>query len=160
MDKMAERVRIVDGVETSLVDLGYTNCGLDDNWQACGTGAFGSFHDEEGNPLINKDPFPNMKSMVDHGHTLGMKVGWYMNNCICREGSHGGWRGEVNITKHMTKSAQAVADYGFDGLKLDGCGEFMNLTWWAELLNATGRPVMIENCHWGGTVPGQTSGDA
>lgn len=158
MDKMAQRVRTVDGVKTSLLDLGYNNCGLDDNWQACGQGAFGSFHDAEGNPLINTDLFPNLKGMVDYGHKLGMRVGWYMNNCICREGSNG-WKGEVNITKHMTKSAQAVADYGFDGLKLDGCGEFMNLTWWAELLNATGRPVMIENCHWGGTVPGQTDGD-
>jgi hypothetical protein len=23
---------------------------------------------------------------------------------------------------------------------------------WAELINATGRPIMIENCHWGKTV--------
>ena len=29
-----------------------------------------------------------------------------------------------------------------------GCGQFRNLTWWAELLNKTGRPIMIENCHW------------
>jgi len=158
MDKMAQRVRAVDGTNTSLLDLGYDNCGLDDNWQACGAGAFGSFHDEAGNPIINTDRFPNMKGMTDHGHRLGLRVGWYMNNCICREGTRS-WQGDVNITKHMTRSAQAVADFGFDGLKLDGCGEFMNLTWWSELLNATGRPVMIENCHWGGTVPGQTGGD-
>ncbi len=25
--------------------------------------------------------------------------------------------------------------------------------YWAELLNATGKPVIIENCHWGNTVP-------
>lgn len=158
MGKMAERARLVDGVKTSLLDLGYNNCGLDDNWQACGAGAFGSFHDAQGNPIINVDLFPDMKGMTDYGHRLGLRVGWYMNNCICREGSHG-WKGDVNITKHMTRSAQAVSDYGFDGLKLDGCGEFMNLSWWAELLNATGRPVMIENCHWGGTVPGQVGGD-
>jgi len=79
-----------------------------------------------------------------------------MNNCICQEHS---WKGEDNITKHMERSARAVAEYGFDGVKLDGCGQFRNLTWWAELLNATGRKILIENCHWGGTVPGQTSGD-
>lgn len=157
MDRMAERTRKVDGVNTSFFDLGYNNCGLDDNWQQCGAGAFGSFHDAEGHPIINTDRFPDMKSMTDYGHELGLSVGWYMNNCICKEKS---WKGDDNITKHMEMSAQAVADYGFDGVKLDGCGQFRNLTWWAELLNATGRPIMIENCHWGGTVPGQTSGDA
>lgn len=35
----------------------------------------------------------------------------------------------------------------------DACGEFENLTVWAELINATGRPMMIENCHWGGDAP-------
>jgi len=155
-EKMAQRTRQVDGVNTSLVDVGFNNCGLDDNWQGCGAGAFGSFHDAEGNPIINKALFPDMKAMTDHGHKLGLRVGWYMNNCICQEHS---WKGMDNIAKHMEKSAQAVADYGFDGLKLDGCGEFRNLTWWAELLNATGREIMIENCHWGGTVPNQTTGD-
>lgn len=28
-----------------------------------------------------------------------------------------------------------------------------NLTWWAELLNATGKHVLIENCHQGRTTP-------
>ena len=26
---------------------------------------------------------------------------------------------------------------------------------WARLLNATGQPVLLENCHQGGLVPGQ-----
>ena len=34
---------------------------------------------------------------------------------------------------------------GFDGLKLDSCSQFNNLTWWAALLNATGREILIEN---------------
>ena len=37
MDRMAARTRLVNGKKTSLLDLGYNNCGLDDNWQACGT---------------------------------------------------------------------------------------------------------------------------
>lgn len=156
MDKMAQKTRSVDGVPTSLLDLGYNNCGLDDNWQQCNAGAFNSFHDIDGYPIINTDLFPDMKGMTDHGHALGLRVGWYMNNCICQEHS---WKGETNISKHMEQSAKAVADYGFDGVKLDGCGQFRNLTWWANLLNATGRQILIENCHWGGTVPGQTSGD-
>eukprot|EP00041_Stephanoeca_diplocostata_P015730 m.301214 g.301214 ORF g.301214 m.301214 type:complete len:548 (+) comp20137_c0_seq3:73-1716(+) len=155
MDKMAERTRTVDGKATSLLDLGYANCGLDDNWQACGKGVNGSFHDAKGAPIINTDRFPDMSSMTAHGHAKGIRVGWYMNNCICGEHQFSG----DMIAAVMESSAKAVAEYGYDGLKLDGCSQFRNLTWWASLLNATGRHILIENCHWGGTVPGQTTGD-
>ena len=37
MDGMMRKDRTVDGVPTSLCDLGYCDVGLDDNWQACGT---------------------------------------------------------------------------------------------------------------------------
>ena len=37
MDGMISRSRSVDGVPTSLCDLGYCDVGLDDNWQACGS---------------------------------------------------------------------------------------------------------------------------
>ena len=141
----------------SLLDLGYNNVGLDDNWQACKTGIDASFHGPEGKPLVNHDRFPSMSGMTAYGHAKGLKVGWYGNNCICAE--HQKWSPEY-IAKHMQQSAKAAADYGFDGIKLDGCGEFRNLTWWSKLLNETGRPIMIENCHWGQTVPGQTTGDA
>ena len=33
VDKMVERTRLVDGKPASLLDLGYANVGLDDNWQ-------------------------------------------------------------------------------------------------------------------------------
>ena len=33
----------------------------------------------------------------------------------------------------------------FDGIKLDDCGQFQNLTKWERLINATGRAVLIEN---------------
>jgi len=47
---------------------------------------------------------------------------------------------------------QAIADFGFDGIKLDNCGVFLNMSYFAELLNATGRPILVEECHWGGGV--------
>ncbi|EDQ90448.1 uncharacterized protein MONBRDRAFT_3278, partial [Monosiga brevicollis MX1] len=83
MAAMVNRSRLVVGQPTSLHDLGYQDVGLDDNWQACGAGHQGSFFSEDGTPLINTDRFPNMTAMVEHGHALGLKVGWYMNNCIC-----------------------------------------------------------------------------
>eukprot|EP01060_Flectonema_neradi_P004609 TRINITY_DN129_c0_g1_i1.p1 TRINITY_DN129_c0_g1~~TRINITY_DN129_c0_g1_i1.p1 ORF type:complete len:413 (+),score=99.17 TRINITY_DN129_c0_g1_i1:62-1300(+) len=157
MDKVAERTRMVNGKLTSMADLGYVAVGLDDNWQACGTGVNGSFHDAAGHPLINTKTFPSMKGMTDYGHAKGLRVGWYMNNCICAE-KH--FTDPTYIQKHMEESVKAIVAAGFDGVKLDGCGQFRNLTWWGQLLNETGRSVMIENCHWGGTVPGQTTGDA
>eukprot|EP00463_Aulacantha_scolymantha_P002806 TRINITY_DN354_c0_g1_i2.p1 TRINITY_DN354_c0_g1~~TRINITY_DN354_c0_g1_i2.p1 ORF type:complete len:275 (+),score=54.55 TRINITY_DN354_c0_g1_i2:496-1320(+) len=67
---------------------------------------------------------------------------------------------QTDIRNHMERSVAAIVSLGFDGVKLDGCGQFRNLTWWYNLINATGREVLIENCHWGGTVPNSTGGDA
>jgi len=53
MDGMVSKARTVDGVPTSLCDLGYCDVGLDDNWQECG--AYGSenftYHAEDVNKL-------------------------------------------------------------------------------------------------------------
>ena len=35
----------------------------------------------------------------------------------------------------------------FDAVKIDQCGSAMNMSLWAALINATGRPMMLENCH-------------
>jgi hypothetical protein len=77
-------------------------------------------------------------------------MGWYHNNCICAESSF------PDVMAHYRGDVAAIAALGFDGVKLDGCGEFRNLSLWAELLNATGVPVMIENCHWGADLPTHT----
>lgn len=87
MDGMVSKNRTVDGVPTSLCDLGYCDVGLDDNWQLCGS--YGpqnyTYHDENGAPVINTTSFPDMKQMVDYAHELGLTAGWYGNNCICRD---------------------------------------------------------------------------
>jgi hypothetical protein len=80
----------------SLSDLGFTSVGLDDAWQgfdsgrpgidACQQGYNGTFHDEHGNPLWAKATFPDPAGMVAKAHSLGLKAGWYMNNC--REWAH------------------------------------------------------------------------
>lgn len=76
MRAMVDRSLTVDGKPTSMLDLGYANCGLDDNWQQCGAGVRGSFTDAAGNPIINTTAFPSMKGMVDFAHSLGLKAGW------------------------------------------------------------------------------------
>jgi hypothetical protein len=150
VDAMVDKSRSVNGKPTSLVDLGYITVGLDDNWQACGTGVDGSFHDASGNPLINLQRFPDMKGMCDYAHGKGAKMGWYHNNCDCSENQK--WN-STYVDQHYHGDVNAIVGYGFDEVKLDGCGEFLNLTYWAQLLNESGRPVLIENCHWGGDSP-------
>mmetsp|Transcript_11280 Transcript_11280/g.23693 ORF Transcript_11280/g.23693 Transcript_11280/m.23693 type:complete len:434 (+) Transcript_11280:62-1363(+) len=141
--------RMVDGVPTSLCDLGYCDVGLDDNWQKCGGGHQYHYHDDSGIPIINQDRFPDMINMTAYAHKLGLTAGWYGNNCICSEketATEAMYRGDV----------AALTVFGFDAVKLDGCGTQRDLDLWSSLLNGTGRPVMIENCHWGGTVPNET----
>jgi len=65
MDGMVSRNRTVNGVPTSLCDLGYCDVGLDDNWQVCGgrTQTY-SYHDDAGRPIVNEERFPDMKAMT------------------------------------------------------------------------------------------------
>jgi len=149
MDEMVAKKRKVDGVPTSLCDLGYCDVGLDDNWQKCGAGNKYHYHDDSGIPIVNTDRFPDMIAMTSHAHKLGLTAGWYGNNCICAE--------HETATEAMYQSdVAALTVFGFDAVKLDGCGTQLDLDLWARLLNGTGRRVMIENCHWGGTVPNAT----
>ena len=83
-----------------------------------------------------------------------------MNNCICNEHE---FTNPVMISKIYKSSVKAIVDLGFDGMKLDGCSEFHNTSLWSGLMNASGRPVLVENCHntnqpktindWGGQCP-------
>lgn len=138
----------------SLLDLGYNDVGLDDNWQACGQGVGNSFHDKDGNPLLNKERFPDMKGMVDYIHSLGLKAGWYHNNCICQEKNADLWPAQGGQKKgypHYQGDVNATVHFGYDSVKLDGCGAFLDLDLYYELYSPNN--IMIENCHWGVDTP-------
>eukprot|EP01043_Picozoa_sp_COSAG02_P000881 COSAG02_NODE_18_length_54986_cov_345.599322_15_plen_506_part_00 len=75
-----------------------------------------------------------------------------MNNCLCSENQ---FTDPAQIAMIVRRSADAVARLGFKSLKLDSCGQFNNMTLWAEELNATGVAIAIENCHQGGMTPGE-----
>lgn len=80
-------------------------------------------------------------------------------NCIC-EDHCGSKRWDPSAPESETKcyegDAAALIEFGFDAVKLDGCGAQLNLDLWANLFNASGKHIMIENCHWGRTVPNAT----
>ena len=84
---LADRSRLVDGIPTSLVDLGYVDAGLDDCWQLCGQ--YGSlnytYHNSSGWPQVNFSRFPSMAGMVDVAHSFGLRAGFYSNNCKCKD---------------------------------------------------------------------------
>ena len=140
---LADRSRLVDGKPTSLLDLGYDRIGMDDNWQACGTGVNGSFHAADGTPLWNTTRFPDVRAMNARIHQLGLKSDWYINNCICPE------TGKLPPGVADAGNAKALPMLGFDGVKIDGCGPDRNVTRFAQLVDAVsgGRHIMIEDCN-------------
>ena len=73
MEGMVNRARFGHtGQPTSLCELGYCDVGLDDNWQECGSpeAAPGmNYHDINGNPIVNRKRFPDLKQMTDFAHS-------------------------------------------------------------------------------------------
>lgn len=134
---------------TSILDLGFSDVGLDDGWQACGAGVHGSFHAANGTPTVN-ERFPDLEAMVEKAHELGCTAGWYANNCVCSESD---FTGKGEIKTHFEGDVQALNDYGFDSVKLDHCGEFNDQDEWEKYIRRGGRTILVENCHWVGLVP-------
>uniref|UniRef100_A0A6U4G2I8 Alpha-galactosidase n=1 Tax=Phaeomonas parva TaxID=124430 RepID=A0A6U4G2I8_9STRA len=139
----------------SLKDLGYIEVGLDDSYQLCRSGEHNSFHAWTNDrdklvAMIDTRKFPDMKGMVDYAHERGLKAGFYANNCICMEMNY---HKNEEIEAHYQGDAFDMLHYGFDSIKLDGCGEFKDLERWQRTLNATGKYYAIESCHWGLDAP-------
>jgi alpha-galactosidase len=150
MAGMVSRRNSVDGVPTSLLDLGYSMVGLDDGWQQCGS--YGpekfTYHNASGYPVVNLSRFPSLSNMTAYAHSLGLKAGWYQNDCVCQDhcADEMCYAGDV----------RALLDFGFDGIKLDECGLQKDLDLWASLIASHGKAIEIENCHWGRTTPNAT----
>ena len=64
-----------------------------------------------------------------------------MNGCACGERKERlvNYQGDI----------QRLHEFGFDAAKFDGCGAQTNMTYYAELMKATGKSYAVENCHWG-----------
>ena len=91
-------------------------CSVDD----CVHG-FCTYHDNvTGMPKPRLDRFPDMKNMVEKGHAMGLKVGIYLNNCICMEAG--------NAHTHYEEDAAWLVSMGFDEVKIDNCGNSQNVT--------------------------------
>jgi alpha-galactosidase len=87
VDALVVRNRTVAGRSghTSLFDMGYSTCGIDEGWEACGAGVNHTQHDAQGNPMVDTKKFPDMGKLVEYGHSKDVKMGWYFNGCACGE---------------------------------------------------------------------------
>jgi len=69
------------------------------------------------------------------------------NNCACAD--------HCTDLKCFLGDVNAVVRWGFDSLKVDGCGKQENIQLWYDLFNWTlsntpgGKPILLENCHNG-----------
>lgn len=96
-----------------------------------------------------------MNALVDTGHAMNLTVSWYGNACACDSENSYNHSTQPTIDQAIRGTVAATVEFGFNGLKLDSCSQFNNMTQWADEIDATGRPILLENCHQGGLVPGQ-----
>ena len=93
----------------SLLDAGYESIGIDEGWENC-SGSDPNHglrqHDADGFPMIDTHKFPDMKQLVDYGHSKKVKMGWYLNGCACGERKERALNYEGDIQK--------LAEFGFD----------------------------------------------
>jgi len=159
IDAVTARWLTVRGKKTSLADIGFNRVGIDSGWASC-TGVNGSWHDKQGHFIINTTKFPNMRAMVDHGHSKGVLMGFYLNQDLdpgyhmCKsEGSIPGAAANTGNFRSYKLDSEGAAALGFDSVKFDNGGGNDNMTLWATAINATGRQMMLENSNNGGYVP-------
>ena len=124
---------------------------MDDAWQLCGSYGENNYTYHNAStyaPVVDMSLFPDFNIMTGYAHDLGLTAGWYGNNCICRD--------HCDTDECYQADVDALIGYGFDSVKLDGCGKQLDLDKWASMFNASGNPILIENCHWGNTIPTPT----
>jgi hypothetical protein len=130
------------GAMVSLADMGYRDVGLDAGYEMVGQGYMGSCHTESGHMLINTTRFPSFKQMTGTAHALNLTASWYLNSDPCKG------LNETAVGQTYRPDSEDAVRYGFDGVKFDSQpgGPNSNITEWAIALNATGKPMLIENC--------------
>ena len=175
IDALVDESRSVDGVATSLRDIGYNTVGIDDCWQDCLSplSLNGSYHSSTGDPLVDKERFPKgLRALSDYGAKRGIKLGWYGNNCD--ESSGPGGRGpkycsengklETDWPLARKGDVRALLAANFSSIKLDNpnCGANGDLAaYYNEVKEQQRRtsgsknsqPIIIENCHYNTSFP-------
>lgn len=168
----------VAGKRISLRDLGYSDAGLDDGWQLCNHNLTEAdpytYHTPPGTggaPVVDLEIFPDMAAMNALAHSLNLTSGWYGNNCNCGPTPRNGCSDTCDTVECFAGDVNATLfTYGFDSIKLDGCGAQRDIALWEVLFNHSIEvwnaglpaavtwperrlPMMLENCHDGMPPP-------
>lgn len=116
-DLMREAAKTM--VDSGMADFGYQYVNIDDCWMNADDTHWddsrkGPFRDDQGNIICNKF-FPDMFSLTEYIHSLGLKAGIYTSPgpLTC-----GGFAGAY---QHEQQDADQFAAWGFDFLKYDWC---------------------------------------
>ena len=120
-----DKSRLVDGVPTSLFELGFTDLGVDEGWEGCGQGYNHTQHDINGFPIVDLTKFPNMSSTVAYGTARGLTMGFYYNGCACGE--------PIEKLINYEGDVKELVALNFSSVKLDSCGSQRNLTLYHSL---------------------------
>ena len=95
-------------------------------------GPYKSQHYANGTPAINAK-FPDMGGLVQYGHSKNLRMGWYLNGCACGE--------HIELEQNYAGDIKLLHDFGFDGVKIDGCGAQRNNTLYAELMRVSHHTI-------------------
>ena len=150
---LTDRSRLVDGVPTSLADLGYADVGIDDGWMQCGH--YGPYqyryHDASGAPVV-APKFPSLLNLTRLAGSVGLTMSWYANACGC-VAPGACCSDHCESVECFLQDVNATLAYGFSGLKIDGCSAQRDIALWYGLFNQTlrkvpgAKPMLIEQCH-------------
>jgi alpha-galactosidase len=99
-------------VVTGMADVGYMYVNIDDCWMKKRDD---EPYRDEGGAMLPNDRFPDIRGMVDHIHSRGLRAGLYT--------SPGPWTcaGYVGSYRHEQIDAETYAGWRFDFLKYDWC---------------------------------------
>lgn len=139
--------------EKGLLDHGWNTINIDDGWEIFGDDPRPK-RDNQGFILTN-EKFPDMKSLADKIHALGLKFGIYSSpgplTCAGYAGSY----------EHEFQDARSFADWGIDYLKYDWCSydkiapqrslkELQQpYLLMRQALNAVDRDIVFSLCQYG-----------
>jgi alpha-galactosidase len=105
-------------VSSGMIDHGYMYVNIDDCWAIKENSKDSSLLEEPRDPVgkINSNKrFPDMKSMTDYIHSLGLKAGIYTSPGPTTCAGHAG------AYQYEEKAVQRFTEWGFDFLKYDWC---------------------------------------
>lgn len=143
--------QLIEGVADAMTkngmkDAGYTYVNLDDGWSEME-------RDANGELVGDHKRFPKgMKALGDYLHEHGFKFGIY--NC-CGTKTCAGFPGTKG---HEEQDMKTYASWGVDYVKIDWCHtegmkQEESYKKIRKAIDATGRPIVLSICEWGGSKP-------